>query len=69
MQFSLPRRMPQVKSVPNVQTAGSVTRALFAEAGETPGKPSCPGCWEILVELGDTYELCILCGERREIGA
>jgi hypothetical protein len=69
--------MRQVKSESIVRTGASITPALVAEASETetgsrrssPGKPSCPGCWEILVELGDAYEHCILCGERREIGA
>jgi len=31
-------------------------------------KPSCPGYWEIMVELSDVYECCMVCGERREIG-
>ena len=33
-----------------------------------PGKPSCPGHWEVVVELGEVLERCVLCGEIRQIG-
>jgi hypothetical protein len=33
-----------------------------------PVKPSCPGSWEVVVELGEVHERCVLCGEIRQIG-
>lgn len=83
MQSASQGQPPKGKSEPDQPASGSTIPALLAHSAAVEperiagvlirpetitGKPSCPGYWEIMVELGDTYERCILCGERREIG-